>query len=185
MKKSIHAIVCLTLMGAFWATGCESKSDNSGDTSADHVDATTSDVFAGIFVAQPPANAVAVAALKESGQKKGDVVVRGRIGGRGRPFVDGAAVFVLTDSSLKSCDQLHGDRCSTPWDYCCETPESLAANTATIQIVGDNGKPLRTSVKGKHGMESLKEIVIKGEIAQRDDEGVLVINAHQIAIVTN
>lgn len=185
MKKSIHAIVILTLMGAFSAAGCERKPDNSGNTSADQVDATTSDVFAGIFETQVPTDAVGVAALRKSGQNKGNVIVRGRIGGRGRPFVDGAAVFVLTDSSLLSCDQRHGDRCKEPWDYCCETPESLAANTATIQIVGDDGKPLRTSVKGKHGMEPLKEIVIKGDIAQRDDEGVLVINAHQIAVVTN
>lgn len=171
---------------AFLCIGCDrggqETADNSNATAM--ADRTGSGVRDGIFVDTVPAGAQGVAELKKNAVENSDVVIRGRIGGRAQPFVDGAAVFVLTDSSLKSCDQLHGDACKTPWDYCCETPESIAANTLTVQIVGDDGKPLRESVRGTHGLDRLKEIVVAGKIASRDESGgTIVINASRIAVV--
>ena len=99
-----------------------------------------------------------------------------------RPFVNGAAVFLLADASMKSCDELHGDGCRTPWDYCCEPRESLAAKIATIQIIDADGRPLRMSLTGRHGLAPLAEITVLGEIAQRSDSGTLVINARKIHV---
>ncbi len=49
-----------------------------------------------------------------------DVVVVGRIGGRVNPWVKGTAAFPIVDRSLKPCNEIEGDTCETPWDYCCE-----------------------------------------------------------------
>src|SRR5690606_29262970 len=120
--------------------------------------------------------------LKEDASAQGEVVVRGRVGGRVEPFVEGAAMFVMTDASLKSCDQIHGDACTTPWDYCCESPETTAANMLTVQIVDESGRPLRESIRGVHGLAPLKEVVVSGEITSRTAGG-LVINAKSITVV--
>ncbi|MCB9853274.1 MAG: hypothetical protein H6819_09285 [Phycisphaerales bacterium] len=179
---------CLRLIAAMIGisvlfVACDGKSSGGGAPSADSSGEQSSALPTSMFVETAPANAIGVRKLKERGASSGEVVVRGRIGGRARPFVDGAAVFVLTDAALKSCDQLHGDSCKTPWDYCCETPESMAANTATIQIVDENGKPIRESAEGRHGLMPLAKIVVRGEIASRSKDGNLVINARKIAIV--
>lgn len=181
----LRIVMCLAATVAFggWIAGCDNKPTDNETTAADAPNAQSPGIPAGVFVNPAPAGAVGVHELKQDKASGGDVVVRGRIGGRARPFVEGAAVFVLTDSALKSCDQRHGDNCKTPWDYCCETPESIAANTATIQIVDADGKPIRVSAEGRHGLKPLAEIVIRGEIARRSEDGNLVINAKEIAVV--
>jgi hypothetical protein len=97
-------------------------------------------------------------------------------------FVEGAAVFALIDSSVKSCDQLPGNTCRTPCDYCCEPPDVLKATTATIQLVDDDGKPQRVRMNGQRGLKPLAELTIAGEVASRDASGSLVINARRIHI---
>lgn len=168
------------VIAAMCLPGCESKAETSGGNSA--VASDQPGISASVFVETAPANAMAVSELKASDKRDGEVVVRGRIGGRARPFVDGAAVFVLIDSKLKSCNELHGDDCRTPWDYCCETPESIAANTATIQIVDADGKPIRQGAEGEFGLKPLARVVIAGEIASRSADGNLLINARRIRV---
>lgn len=158
--------------------GCKpSESDKPRDEST----AATAELPQALFVASAPAGAKEVIQLKSDAPASGEVVIHGRIGGRGTPFVNGAAVFVLIDSSLKPCNELPADSCSRPWDYCCETPETLKTSTATIQVVDEAGKPIRLDLKGQHGLEPLAELTVAGEIARHDD-GTLVINAKQIHV---
>jgi hypothetical protein len=123
-----------------------------------------------------------VAELKADNTETGEVILHGRIGGRAEPFVKGAAVFLLADTSMKACNELHGDACKTPWDYCCEPRESLASKILTIQIVGPDGRPLRLGLRGMHGLEPLTRLTIAGEIADRADGGVLIVNARKIHV---
>jgi hypothetical protein len=181
MYRYSSTLIIAVVVSSLVATGCSQDPGESKPGGTTSGQPQTAKVLAGLFVDQAPPNGRSVADLKADTNASGQVVVHGRIGGRVNPFVDGAAVFLLADSSMKSCDELHGDSCKTPWDYCCEPRESLAANTATIQVVDANGKPLRIDLEGQAGMSPLAKLTIAGEIAQRDG-GTLVINARRIYV---
>ncbi len=86
------------------------------------------------------------------------------------------------DPALPSCRE-RGDGCRKPWDYCCETPETIAANSATVQLV-DDGRDPRAIDLGTHGFEPLDEVVVVGTVGPRPNEAMLVINAEKIHRVT-
>ncbi len=159
------------------AVGC-----SSGDTSSDTPDANN-DANAGgmdtaaLFLEAKPEGAKPLASIKESAKVGDQVAFEARVGGRGEPFVDNRAVMVVIDPSLPSCKDRHGDVCPIPWDYCCEAPESLVANTATVQWVGDDGTPQPLSLKGQGGLAELAWITVVGEVTMKDDSGLFVVNA--------
>ena len=71
------------------------------------------------------------------------MVLKGRVAGAADVFVPQRAIFVMADTKLLACSERPGDNCPLPWDLCCETPETLKENTATVQLVGADGKPLK------------------------------------------
>ncbi len=175
-KTKTFAIALTT--GLLLTSAC--KKDEAAPAAVAQTSATP--LPSSLFVNEAPPNARAVGELKADAQATGEVVVFGRIGGRAEPFVDGMAAFILADRSMKQCNELHGDTCKKPWDYCCEPRESLAAKTATIQIVDAHGTPLRTAAQGQHGLTPMAEVTIAGTILPRPDTSVLVINASKIYV---
>lgn len=125
-----------------------------------------------------------VKALAAKGEiKKGDTVtIQGRIAGRKEPFVKGRAMFLLADQRLVACNEKPDDVCATPWDLCCESPDSLKANTATIQILGPNGKALKVSAENVAGLKPLAKLVVVGTVAEATKEGAFVISATSIFV---
>jgi hypothetical protein len=162
--------------------GCGGDTESSKRSDVTSAARPVTALPADLFAARASAGARNVEDIKKDATATGEVVVRGRIGGRASPFVEGMAVFILADASMKSCDELHGDTCKTPWDYCCEPRDSVAARTATIQVVDAAGKPLRVDLEGKHGMDPLAVLTIVGDVAIRDEGGALVINARKIHV---
>jgi hypothetical protein len=147
----------------------------------------TPSIPATVFVKDAPKDAKDLRETKAAAQKgeiaKGaSVTIRGRIGGRAAPFVKGRAIFFLADARLVACNEKPGDTCKVPWDFCCETPESLKANTATIQIVGTDGKPLKVAAEGAGGMKPLSKVTIVGTISDVSKEGTFVVNATAIHV---
>lgn len=138
----------------------------------------------GFFTAEPAAEARDVSEARKAGTLKvgDDVVLRGRIGGSKDPFVPGRAVFTLVGRGLKACNENPDDRCSMPWDYCCETKADILANSVTIQIVDAKGQSLRTDTKGRRGMKELTEVVIVGKVATADGKS-LVVNAASMHVM--
>ncbi|MCZ7648309.1 MAG: hypothetical protein M5U26_24135 [Planctomycetota bacterium] len=133
---------------------------------------------AGLFLEAAPEQAVDVGKLKESAKEHDEVVVRGRIGGDHHPFVEGSAVMFLVDPELKSCGETgEEDHCQTPWDFCCEPKEKRTANMLTVQLVDESGKPLKTGLKGQHGLKELSTVIVKGKVGPRPDPKILVVNA--------
>ncbi len=128
------------------------------------------------LLAAMPAGAIPVAEAKQSAREGDQVVVRGRIGGRREPMNANVAVFVMIDPAIPHCKI---DVCKAPWDYCCETPESITINSATVQLVGDTGKPMNIDL-GKHTLKPLDEIVVVGTVGPRPTAEVFVINAKEI-----
>jgi hypothetical protein len=169
-------------------SGCERAADNrpptTGGTTA--APAAAVPIAAGIpdhvWLATAPAGAKTVAEVKKTAAEGADVVVFGRIGGGKAPFVEGRALFMLADRSLASCVEKHGPGCTTPWDYCCEPKEQVRAGTTTIQVVGADGKPLKTGLEGVHGLKPLTEVVIAGKVATAGEN--VVINATGIYVKT-
>lgn len=172
-----------TLAALLFALGCERKpAEPTGKPEAapTPAPAAQSALPDGLFVTEEPAGAKEVGEVKADVAATGEVVLRGRIGGRVETFVKERAIFMLADSRLPTCRDKHGDGCPTPWDYCCEPKEELLAKTASIQVAGPDGQPLKLGLQGRHGLEPMAEIVISGKIASRD--GTLLINAEKIFV---
>lgn len=129
--------------------------------------------------ASEPTGARPVAEV-HAGAKDGErVVLVGAVGGAAQVFVDGAAVFTLVDPALHSCVG-DGMGCKTPWDYCCEDPDSLRRSTATVEL-REGGRPLPVSPRGFHGLDHLSLVVVEG-LAERDSGGNLVVAAERLHV---
>lgn len=115
----------------------------------------------------------------------GDVIVlKGQVMGAAEPFVDGRAAFILGDrNKLTPCNEIPDDPCEAPWDNCCDPKEAFREGTATIQVVGENGRPLKEGLEGVEGLNKLSKILVKGEVAEQSGPGNLVVNAKAIQIV--
>jgi len=186
MKLGIHAVTTVLALGAL--LGCSEnrgkETPATGRSGGQPAAAGAAALPADLFASEAIEGAKPVGELKAA-NPKGEVVLRGRIGGRADAFVNGAAVFLVVDPALKSCADLHEDpgACKTPWDYCCEPQDSLLANIATVQIVDQAGKPLRTAVDGQHGLKPLAEVIVAGEVVPQEDGGPLIVNARRIYVV--
>jgi hypothetical protein len=171
-----------TLMLSLLVAACKKEPEAKPTSGKEGGSTATTSLPPNLFVNEAPPDARSVGDVMADAEAKGDVVIHGRLGGRVNPFVDGVAVFLLADLRLEPCNVKHGDGCPTPWDYCCEPKSELMANTATIQIVGPDARPLRTGLQGQSGLEPMAEVTIAGQVAQHDVSGVLVINAQRIYV---
>jgi len=129
-----------------------------------------------LFLEKEPEGAKTVEEVKASAKAGDKVVFRGRIGGSKAPFVEKRAVFTLMGAGLKACSDDPEDKCTTPWDYCCDTPEAIAKHSATIQVVDASGAPLRVGLKGANGLKELSEVVVQGTVKEAKDK-IMIVNA--------
>jgi len=128
---------------------------------------------------EAPANAMNVATAKVSATEGDRVTVRGRIGGRSDALSAEAPVFVMVDPAISSCAENPEDGCATPWDYCCETPDTIAANSATVQVLG----AVDAAALRQAGLKELDEVIVEGVVGPRPSEDVLVIQADRLTRV--
>jgi hypothetical protein len=135
-----------------------------------------------VFVAEKPASAKPVADAKKAAKKGDVIVIEAKVGGRSEPFVKNRAVFMVADRKLKSCDEIPGDTCPKPWDYCCESPESKRANMMLVQFADKDGKPLKVGAQGEGGLEPLALVVIEGTVADVDDKGNCTVTATKVFV---
>lgn len=133
-----------------------------GDTkSAAPVAPTGPHALDGYYLDAAPEGAVEVAALR--GLEDGaTVTVRGDV----QEFapVEGKAVLSLYDHALLSCDEIEGDQCPTPWDFCCIPPEEIAEACALVEFRQD-GKLVSADLGGFHGITHLSDIVVTGTLS--------------------
>jgi len=178
-----YALVTVAAVAlAFAGAGCE-KPPAASVTASPSANTATAILPASYFSSTPPADAVKLIDAKASAKAGDRVVFEARVGGRRKPFVENRAVFFVIDPVLPSCDALPGDGCKTPWDYCCEPRDNLTKHMATVQFVGDDGKPLKVNIEPKSGIEPLKTIFVTGVVAEADDAGTFVVNAETIYVV--
>ncbi len=128
-----------------------------------------------------PEGGLPLEAAKKAAKKGEDIVFQARIGGRLEPFVPGQAIMVVIDPAPPPCNEIPGDGCPTPWDYCCEPADKLLAATATVQFVGDGGKPLRIGLTDHDKLKPLAHITVVGTVSEMS-EGQFLVNASGVFI---
>jgi hypothetical protein len=167
MKKFLPLVALIALVG------CGGEANTTPSQAAS--------LPANLIVTTAPPDAKDVAAAKQS-LKSGDaVVIRGRIGGAEKPLADNRAIMTIMDLSMPTCDKTPMEKCPTPWDSCCEPVEVRTAKSATVQVVGTDGKPLRATLAGVGGIAPNKQVIVAG-IAKPIGGDAVIIEAKQIYV---
>ncbi len=134
------------------------------------------------LLAQEPAGALPVKEVRQKAKDGEDVVIVGRLGGsKEGTFSPDRVLFFIVDPGFKTCDEIPGDTCPTPWDYCCEDATVLKQGMATVKVVDDQGKTIPQNAKTFLGLKELQTIVVQGK-AKKDDKGNLTVLASGIYI---
>lgn len=135
-----------------------------------------------LFLKESPATATDVTELKKTAKPGDEVTLRGQIGGQAKDVFNGSrAMFMVADMKLKSCDKIPGDKCETPWDFCCVPATEKAASIAIVQVVDEKGKLVKATLKGAGGMDHLSVVTVKGTVA-KNESGNLLVNATGIYV---
>lgn len=167
MYKALTLLASSALL--LTALGCDQSSSQQSNT----VTKTEADPAPHAWLlTSEPAGAISITEAKSSVQEGDTVVIKGRIGGRHKPMNASSPVFTIIDLELAYCGQYDDKGCPTPWDYCCETPETIGSNSATVQVVGD-GEINPTSA----GLEPLDVVILVGTVGPRPNDQVLTIQA--------
>ena len=161
--------LCLGLLIA----GCDQGTTGQSDA-AKHTRISLPD---GLMLDRAPTGVTAISQLKESAKEGDEVVLRAVVGGRVKPIVDNRAVMTVVDASTSNQCTSDDDRCESPWDYCCASPEQLKPHLATVQIVDDHGHPLAIDLKGATKIKPQSVLVIKGKVAINPNASTLIVNA--------
>ncbi len=162
-------LILFTLLVVVSLGGCNGNTTPAGANASQ----TAPAAGASWLLAAMPADAIPVAQAKQTAKEGDRVVVRGRIGGRRDAVNADVAIFVMMDPAIPACKI---GACKTPWDYCCESPESITSNSATVQLVGDTGRPMAIDLE-KHAIGPLDEVVVIGTVGPRPTEEVFIIHA--------
>ena len=145
--------------------------------------ASAAELPADLVVAEAPVGALSVVDARAQAKPGEPISVRGYVGGRAKPFVDGRAMFVLADpAKAQPCDAVPGDSCPTPWDACCASREDIKAGTATVQVVGADGKVMAASLAGVGGIKPGSRVVVSGTVARASSDQVLIIDAAKLYV---
>ena len=167
MKK----IFTVMLLAILVTAGCDDSATETQSSAVSNYDGSK------FVLDTEPEGGLDVIAAREKVADGDEVVIVGRIGGSINPWVEGRAAFYVVDPSILACSDETADgetcSCTTPWDYCCETPK-LPTSMAFVQFEED-GKIVKHDAKQAFGLKELETVVVKGT-AERT-EGNLIIHA--------
>lgn len=175
MSKVLFAVPALMLAAAL--TACDQSKPAAGPAPAapKATTAAAPTLPASLFLAAAPADAKDVKDAKPTLKAGDKVVLVGRVGGSDEPFVAQRAVFTLVDRRLKACGEGNpDDKCQTPWDYCCESRTDITANSATVQVVGTDGQPVKAELNGQKGLKPLATVTVVGTVTTAEGENFVI-----------
>jgi hypothetical protein len=177
MSRYVLVFSAALLIGL--VAGCDRPENKKG---TDAPQAKAAALPADLFLASAPAGAKDLDAVRQSAKDGDEVVVKAKVGGREDVFSRDRAVMTVADLNIKSCDQMPGDDCKTPWDYCCLDGDTLVNHIASVQVVGADNKPLYGTLQDAGGLKPLKEVVIVGKLQKSADGKAVTINANRIFV---
>ena len=167
MNRNLITIAATWLLVAF--IGCDNaNSDQSSKDSLPTQQAQSNQWL----LSNAPQDAISITQARLSAKEGDTVVIRGRIGGRKSPVSDESPVFTVVDLGVPYCGQFEEDGCGTPWDYCCESPDTIIANSATIQVEAEGDVRLVAA-----GLEALDEVILIGTVGPRPSDAIFTIRA--------
>jgi len=159
------------LLSVVLVVGCMKTTDAPPKKNVDAKAAN--DAKAKYLLAGEPADAKNVSEIKQKSKDGDEVVVVGIIGGSKQPFT-GRGAFTIVDLKVKSCSEMEGDSCPTPWDYCCSPPDEVAKGTLLVKLVDSSGKTVVDDAKDLLSIKELQSVVIKGQIRRDSADSVSV-----------
>jgi uncharacterized lipoprotein YajG len=176
--KTTTIIIIIT--AASFLVSCNSKKDTVTMTPPS---TAPSAELSKVLATAPSGEARAIAVVRSSVKPGDEVTLSGKIMGNKSPFVAGRAVFILGDPAvLTPCNAKPGDGCETPWDTCCDSPEDKKRATASIQIVGADGRVLKEAIEGVNGIDKLAAITVSGKVAEGSSADLLIVNATALRV---
>lgn len=177
------AVVALCLGLAACNDAADSSRGTAAATAGSTGNATAQDPAGlpeGLFLGtRPEGQARKVSQIREAAAAGDEVVLEGFVafpsqsGANARPFVDGAAILTLVDATVHNRCTQDNDHCTTPWDYCCTIAEARP-ETATIQVLGADGRPLARSLRGEGGLTELSRVTVVGNVRSVDPGHLIV-----------
>jgi hypothetical protein len=141
----------------------------------------TSTVDKNFLLEEEPKDAADVVATRKDSKDQQEIVVVGRIGGRVNPWVKGLAAFSIVDRTLTPCNEIEGDTCKTPWDYCCAA--NLSKATLLVMLTNKDGKVVKKDARELLGVKELDTVTLVGK-AKRDKAGNVSILASKVYIAS-
>ena len=178
MKSFLRNATCLSLIATL--LGCSVETSSTTPSSAEQSAKLAAVDGSKYLLDSEPEGADNVSKVRTAAADDDDVLIVGRIGGSSTPWIEDRAAFTIVDESLKACNDTIGDRCPTPWDYCCETTK-LPTSTAFVKFIDDTGSVVKADAKSMLGIQELSTLVIKGK-AKRDEAGNLTILATAVYV---
>jgi len=170
MKLTSTVVILLALVAVL--AGCQDEKypiSNATDQDSPPVDGSK------FLLDSEPEDAHDVIAARVDAKDGDEIVLVGRIGGGPDPWIDGRAAFTIVDASLKPCNELEGDDCPVPLDYCCETSD-LSKATALVKVMDADGTLVKADARKLLNVKELATVVVQGK-AHRDDAGNFIILA--------
>ncbi len=117
-----------------------------------------------LVLTSDPGAAISVKDAKATGTKDRAVVV-----GRIAKLSPGNAAFTLADASMPYCGEKNpDDHCPTPWDYCCESKDTITGNSMFVEAKGSDGNTLATPALPD--LRLLDLVKVTGKLA-KDEHG--------------
>ena len=174
MKKIPLLLSCLSAI-AFISCGKETPQENSSTETENSLQA--------LILQQAPEGAMEVAHIRKTAKEGDSVTIKGKIMGSREPFVDGHAIMLIGDpNKITTCDLNHDDACPTPWDVCCDDPDTIKNSIVSIQAIGDDGNLVKEGFRGLAGIKELTHIVVTGTVANGSTANNMQINASGIYV---
>ena len=170
----MYKTLALLLLAALVIAGCARRESDS--VTDDQVNAVGRE----FLIEQEPADAQPVAEAIQ-GEDASEITIVGRIGGEKEPMIDGLAAFTIVDPSLKACSDIEGDLCETPWDYCCESPDTMQTHSVTVKFTDENGTVVPVDAGKLFGVKPLQTVVVKGKL-QKDKSGKTAVVAEKMYV---
>ncbi len=112
-----------------------------------------------------------------------EVILKGCVMGVHEPFVKERALFILGDeSTITPCNAMGDDHCPVPWDACCDPAAVRSAGTASIQLLGEDGKVLPIGLKGVGGLKELSKVTVAGSVAPGSSADAFIVTASAVFV---
>ena len=169
---------CILITAAALLASCKKEEVSTTAPAAAPSATSPSSALSKVLNASPTGEAKSIHLIRATAKPGDEITVSGKIMGNAEPFVEGRSAFILGDPEvLTPCNANPADKCSTPWDNCCDSKEDKKRGIASIQVMDADGRVLKESVEGVGGLAKLADVTVSGTVAQGSSADVLIINA--------